>query len=82
MCKIALLKVLVSYYSHVVIGDHSLRTDPDCSNGDCTQRAQNIPIDFLYKHENYNKNSFQKGFDIALIRLRTPAKMFIVRHEL
>ena len=66
---------------HVVIGEHNLKTNPDCSSGNCAKPVQNIKVANITIHEKYNRDNggFAKGYDIALIRLERPAKMFMVR---
>ena len=66
---------------HVVIGEHNLKTNPDCADRNCAMPVQNIKVANTTIHNKYNrdKNGYAKGYDIALIRLEKPAKMFTVR---
>ena len=65
---------------HVVIGEHNLKTNPDCADRNCAMPVQNIKVANTTIHKKYNrdKNGYAKGYDIALIRLEKPAKMFTV----
>ena len=47
----------------------------------CAKPVQNIKVANITIHEKYNRDKygFTKGYDIALIRLEKPAKMFTVR---
>ena len=61
----------------VVLGDYNLSNDPDCYEGNsCWKPAQRFsisPVDVTV-HENWDiDNMVNEGYDIALIRLPTPA---------
>ena len=65
----------------MVIGEHNVTTEPDCFDRQCSKTAppvQRIEVDDIIIHEKYTDETILDGYDIALIRLKTPASLFIV----
>ena len=57
------------FYSEVVLGEHRVDTDPDCSGkGQCSPPKITRGIKEIITHEGYDEKSNYKH-DIALIRL-------------
>jgi len=65
----------------VVLGEYEIGSGPDCiDDGDeenCAAEAQFIKIKEVVTHEKYDNVNYKKGYDIALIRLETPATLFL-----
>ena len=53
--------------------------NPDCeSPGNCLPSVQDIEVETVTVHENWNPNKFTKGNDIALVRLAKAVILFAV----
>jgi len=67
--------------THVVLGEYDIGSENDCAEvggGEkCASKAQFIPIKDVIIYENYKNTEFTSGHDIALVRLETPATLFI-----
>ena len=60
---------IILFYSEVVLGEHRVDTDPDCSgDGKCSPPKITRGIKEIITHEGYDEESNYKH-DIALIRL-------------
>lgn len=66
------LTMLNDAYSRIQVrlGEHNSNTDPDCTNGVCAPKVQDIDVEEYDCHKGYNKTSFHH--DICLIRLAKP----------
>ena len=51
--------------------------DPDCKDT-CLPSVQKIGIEEMTNHPNFQPSNYIEGFDIALIRLKEPAKLSLV----
>ena len=61
-------------FREVVLGEHKLNTDPDCSGtGTCAAKKITRNIANIIKHENYDIST--NANDIALIRLNEPVPL-------
>ena len=56
-------------FSEVVLGEHEVGKDDN---------EQRIEIDTFLTHVDYNNDDIKSGYDIALIRLKKPARIFAV----
>ncbi len=66
-------------FSTVVLGEHVVGVNPDClDNGKCFPPAQTIEVESVTLHENWNRKKFTLGNDIALVRLKNPARFSYV----
>ncbi|KAG7168164.1 CLIP domain-containing serine protease 2-like 4 [Homarus americanus] len=54
------------------VGEHTLSTNPDCEGGRCAPTPQDIPIERVINHPDYQRGC-RSCNDIALIRLSRPA---------
>lgn len=72
------------YFSHVRVGEYRVGEDQVClSDGKgCLPPVQNIDVEDVKIHEEWNAAKFALGNDIALIRLKTPVKLLIVSFKL
>ena len=59
----------------VRLGEVDFKEDPDCSGSDCAPPTQIIPIDKVIQHEDFSLAAPTVPNDIALIRLKRPAKL-------
>ena len=66
-------------FREVIVGEHTLGNNPDCRrNGRfCLPEPQSLRVEKVDVHPQWNKASFQAGFDIALIRVRGSIKLFV-----
>lgn len=58
----------------VRLGEWNLDTNPDCDSHDCADPVQDITIDEITRHPDYNLNGNEHN-DIALLRLTHPVKL-------
>ena len=61
-------------FSEIVLGEHQISTNPDCSNGNCNARVISRKVGKIIKHENYDPAKIKN--DIALIRLDRPVPLY------
>ncbi|KAJ1528430.1 hypothetical protein ONE63_006842 [Megalurothrips usitatus] len=66
----ALAKTASHKLSSVRVGEYDATTDPDCSTGFCARPPQDIPVDHVVVHPNYERASFRH--DVALLVLKAP----------
>ena len=59
-------------FSEVVLGEHEVGKDDN---------EQRIEIDTSITHVDYNSDDIKSGYDIALIRLKNPARIFTVSEK-
>ena len=59
-------------FSEVVLGEHEVGKDDN---------EQRIEIDTFLTHVDYNNDDIKSGYDIALIRLKKPARIFAVSEK-
>jgi len=62
---------------HVILGEHVVGPDPDCKDGNCLPKLQTIDIEELIEHPGWRQSNVFAGNDIALIRLKRPASLFL-----
>ena len=70
--KHSLLLHLSIVFSEVVLGEHEVGKDDN---------EQRIEIDTFLTHVDYNNDDIKSGYDIALIRLKKPARIFAVSEK-
>jgi hypothetical protein len=66
-------------FSNVVLGENVVNVNPDCTPMGCLPSVQDIEVESVTVHENWDKNKVDAGNDIALIRLAKPARFYTVR---
>ena len=54
-----------------------MQKDPDCNPKFCAPSPQDISVEKVIQHENWNINAFEKGFDIALVRVKGHIHLFV-----
>ena len=54
-----------------------MQKDLDCNGKFCAPSPQDILVEKVIQHENWNKNAFQEGFDIALVRVKSHIHLFV-----
>lgn len=59
----------------VRLGEWDTNTPEDCIEDDCADPHQDIPVETIIVHEGYEPKNMQQHNDIALIRLKNPAKL-------
>ena len=65
--------------SNVVLGDYTIGENPDCSTQQsCLPPVQDILVERVKIHKNWNLRTVRLGFDIALVRLSKPAILSFV----
>ena len=65
--------------SNVVLGDYTIGENPDCSTQhSCLPPVQDILVERVKIHENWNLRTVRLGFDVALVRLAKPAILSFV----
>ena len=64
-----------SLCSNVRLGETILDQDPDCPK--CAS-VQDIEVESTKVHEAWSNSEYFKGNDIALVRLKKPAILFVV----
>ena len=69
--------LIIDIFSEVRVGELDLQKDPDCNRKFCAPSPQDISVERVIQHENWNKNAFEKGFDIALVRVRSHIHLFV-----
>nr|ACO12798.1 Serine protease easter precursor [Lepeophtheirus salmonis] len=57
----------------IVLGDHDVISDPDCTDKACAPKVQRFKAANVIVHEKWDRRKFTEGNDIALIRLDKPA---------
>lgn len=60
--------------SQVRLGEWNTSTETDCVEGDCSGPVQDIPVQQIIAHENYDPNDKDQQNDIALLRLSRNAQ--------
>ena len=68
---------MIDDFSEVRVGELDLQKDPDCNHKFCAPSPQDILVEKVIQHENWNKNAFQEGFDIALVRVKSHIHLFV-----
>ena len=61
----------------VIVGEHEIGIDPDCSNGYCTF-IQKFAVEKVIQHDTWNPAQFKAGNDIALVRINGTIRMGFV----
>ena len=74
-----LLKIENSlFFSEVLVGELNLKEDPDCTTSNfCAPSPQKLSVENVKIHEKWNSGFFQKGFDIALVRVDGSINLFV-----
>ncbi|XP_055585894.1 phenoloxidase-activating factor 3-like [Uranotaenia lowii] len=57
----------------VRLGDYNSTSDPDCDDSQCAPIPQDIPIELIIKHPNYNKPRLAN--DLVLLKLKNTANI-------
>ena len=68
---------MIDDFSEVRVGELDLQKDPDCNHKFCAPSPQDISVERVIQHENWNINAFEKGFDIALVRVKSHILLFV-----
>ena len=69
--------LFIDIFSEVRVGELDLQKDLDCNGKFCAPSPQDILVEKVIQHENWNKNAFQEGFDIALVRVKSHIHLFV-----
>ena len=65
--------------SNVVLGDYTIGENPDCSTQQsCLPPVQDILVERVKIHKNWNLRTVRLGFEVALVRLAKPAILSFV----
>ena len=60
------------------VGELDLRKNPDCNRSRfCAPPLQDLSVERVIQHENWNLKDFEKGYDIALVRVRGNIHLFV-----
>ena len=66
-----------------MIGEHVLRINPDCTDAiSCLPSVQDIEVESVTVHEDWDIINVGQGNDIALVRLARPAALYYVSKKL
>ena len=68
-------------FSRVILGEHTVETDPDYSFpvNFCQLPIQEIDVEEIIVHEKWHgRQRVRSGYDIALLRLAKPAVLYLV----
>ena len=62
-----------------MVGEHTLGESPDCRKEGrfCLPETQELQIEKVTQHPQWNIIAFQAGFDIALVRVKGNIKLFV-----
>jgi len=63
--------------SFVRVGEWDTNSDPDCDSGKCNPSHQDIPIETVYLHNEYDKSKTNQHNDIALLKLAHEAVLSV-----
>ena len=69
--------LIIDISSEVRVGELDLQNDPDCNRKFCAPSPQDILVEKVIQHENWNRNAFEKGYDIALVRVKSHILLFV-----
>lgn len=66
----------------MLLGEYDVGKAEDCDdNGKyCLPLVQDLLVDEVVIHEKWNESDFRSGYDIALIRLKSPASFLTVSY--
>ena len=59
------------------VGELDIRKNPDCNRRFCAPPPQDLLVERVIQHENWNLKDFEKGYDIALVRVRGNINLFV-----
>ena len=59
------------------VGELDLTKDPDCNNRFCAPSPQDLAVEQVIHHENWNSKEYKKGYDIALVRIKGNIELFV-----
>ena len=62
-----------------MVGEHTLAESPDCRKEGrfCLPEPQELEIEKVDQHPQWNKADYKAGFDIALVRVKGNIKLFV-----
>ena len=66
-------------FSNVVLGENVVNENPDCTSKGCLPSVQDIEVESVTVHEDWDETKIDAGNDIALVRLAKPARFYFVR---
>ena len=67
--------------SVVLLGEWDITKDIDCDSRSCIPRPQVIPVGSVINHPRYDPGNAASAYDIALVRLESPATLYFVRRK-
>ena len=59
------------------VGELDLKKDPDCYHKFCAPSPQDLFVERVIQHENWNEKEAANGYDIALVRVRGSINLFV-----
>ena len=62
----------------MVLGEHTLASEPDCLQKYCAPSIQVIDVDEVIIHEKFRPKAASAGYDIALVRMKDLAVLSFV----
>ena len=65
------------YFREVRVGELDLSKDIDCTNRFCAPPPQDLEVEEVVHHDNWNFKEFKKGYDIALVRVKGNIELFV-----
>ena len=64
-----------------MLGENVVNENPDCTPKGCLPSVQDIEVESVTVHEDWDEKKIDAGNDIALVRLAEPARFYFVRRD-